>query len=67
MFPNIKIVDANKSFITEEILQIFWKNTIKTVCVYFLSDLVLVTKRKENRSKLITAITLNEQSVAKDI
>ena len=39
------IADANRTYITEEIVQVLYKNKSRTATLYFLNNLILASKR----------------------
>jgi hypothetical protein len=68
-YPDVRIIESNRMFISEEFISIFWKNKVKPGLVYLFSDLVLVTSRKNADCKyeLIAYIQLNEASIIKSL
>lgn len=45
---HLMIVDGRREFKSEESLKIFLNYEVKSVIVYFLTDLVLITEREDN-------------------
>lgn len=66
-FPELKIVVPNRSYISEEQINIFWKNKVKTAVAHLMTDLVVVAARNadDGKLKLIAEIKLNEDSIVK--
>lgn len=41
---NINILEAHREFIEEILLTLYWKNNGKSVIVYILSDMIILTE-----------------------
>jgi hypothetical protein len=68
---NLELVDSKREYITEELMQLFWGNGEKSVMVYFLTDLLVVTERCVGKGEcqytLISAMQLSGDSICKEV
>lgn len=63
----VEIAKENREFKFEETLNILDETNQKSVIVYFLSDLVLVTERDGISNKLIKFIEIDHLSFCKNV
>jgi hypothetical protein len=64
---HVKLINSKREYLYEKFMSLFWKNKPKSVQVYFLSDLLIVTERKlkgndENQHGVVCFVKLSATS-----